>query len=567
MILSASGWRGIFARDGNEESSDCAVAAECLDMVFGAATVFARFLKKSSGGAGKPVVLLGTDTRPTGPEAVRVARAALENEGCETRVIGITAAPEIMAYSRTLGAELRGERPGGFIFISASHNPIGHNGLKFGLPDGGVLPPGDAEKLIADFRSGSWRAHKVPFATEGEAGLKRRSLDAYRAFAGEVIAGDGISAAELKDLLRNALSERPLGVVCDFNGSARAASIDRDFFADYGIRFFAINDTPGKIAHRIVPEGDALEPCRRLLEDRHRIDPAFVLGYVPDCDGDRGNLVIWDDASGKCRVPDAQEVFALACLAELCHLRMSARAEGSVVAVNDATSMRIDRLAASFGAEVRRAEVGEANVVSLARKLREAGKTVRILGEGAAGGNIIHPQAVRDPLCTIMGMVKLLRLRNFFRPGELPSPGELSASLPAFVTTSTYENSALLHIRSSDHAALKREYQKIFCARWPEIRKKFLAGRGLNEARAFRYNGTEEVPCDDDYGAAGRGGLKINFCDESGLARAALWMRGSATEPVFRVMADVEGNDAALERALISLQRDMAGDADLRIAG
>jgi phosphoglucomutase len=39
-------------------------------------------------------------------------------------------------------------------------------------------------------------------------------------------------------------------------------------------------------------------------------------------------------------------------------------------------------------------------------------------------------------------------------------------------------------------------------------------------------------------------------------------MRGSATEPVFRVMADVEGRDRQAERYLIDWQRSMVSEAD-----
>ena len=55
---------------------------------------------------------------------------------------GVTSAPEIMAYARMLD---------GFIYISASHNPIGHNGIKFGTNDGGVLNGTENAALVKDF--------------------------------------------------------------------------------------------------------------------------------------------------------------------------------------------------------------------------------------------------------------------------------------------------------------------------------------------------------------------------------------------------------------------------------
>jgi phosphomannomutase len=46
------------------------------------------------------------------------------------------------------------------------------------------------------------------------------------------------------------------------------------------------------------------------------------------------------------------------------------------------------------------------------------------------------------------------------------------------------------------------------------------------------------------------------------MERASLWMRGSGTEPVFRVMADVEGLNTALHDRLLGWHRAMLNEAD-----
>ena len=71
---------------------------------------------------------------------------------------------------------------------------------------------------------------------------------------------------------------------------------------------------------------------------------------------------------------EAQEVFALSVLAELAYLNWSGTDTGkTAVAINGPTSMRIEEIAKTFGAEIFRAEVGEANVVNLASELRDKG--------------------------------------------------------------------------------------------------------------------------------------------------------------------------------------------------
>jgi phosphoglucomutase len=309
---------------------------------------------------------------------------------------------------------------------------------------------------------------------------------------------------------------------------------------------------------------------------------------VPDCDGDRGNLVVWDEAPAKARILEAQEVFALACVAELAHLVWTGElaydnrgnaVSKAAIAVNDPTSMRIDRIATAFDVSVFRAEVGEANVVGLARRLREKGYIVRVLGEGSSGGNITHPAAVRDPINTVLALVKLLSVRSAGdRPGlfelwcDLSGQAELYradygladviASLPPFVTTGAYVEEAALKINTKDHGMLKDRYQNIFLRDWEERKDALRLRYGIQGWEAIAYNGMEEKRGISRFGEAGRGGLKICFLGGGGRAVASIWMRGSATEPVFRVMADAEGQDRRIERDLIEWQRRLIQMAD-----
>ena len=631
MILSASGWRGIFAGNGEEESkTDKISEAHCV--ISGAAAfVFAEFLR-SRAGSGKPIILLGTDTRPTCKAIIEAMMPVLISCGCEVQYAGAAAAPEIMAWARAKNSYH--ERRIGFIYISASHNPIGHNGIKFGLTDGGVLAADESSKLISRFRllmsnndfikkiesliftanltnlqfdigdqvrahtEGTYQRYESLYGAwlEKKDESKAESYKAYYDFCNEVAwNGSPLIASSLKD----ALKKRPLGIVCDFNGSARSVSVDKDFFKSLGFNFEYINGEPGQIAHRIVPEGESLEPCRARLEEAHSRDASFLIGYVPDCDGDRGNLVIWDDNLNKARPLEAQEVFALCCLAEFSHLvwtkqitnnkEQRSKRSGlcfAAVAVNDPTSMRVDRIAEIFGISVFRAEVGEANVVSLARKLREDGCLVRILGEGSAGGNITHPSAVRDPLHTVLAAAKMFSLRSSITNEQAENSqgglfkiwcelsgqtekyrgdftlADIIESLPPFVTTPAYNKDAVMRINTEDHALLKNRYQQIFIREW-ELKKDELKTRfGFSAWEAVAYNGTAETRNLKNFKDAGKGGLKMLFKDDSGREIAYIWMRGSATEPVFRIMADIQGADNQLERDLLEWQRKMIMEAD-----
>ncbi|MDR2101397.1 MAG: phosphatidylglycerol lysyltransferase [Treponema sp.] len=611
MILSASGWRGIFAANGDEESTAGEIRPVHRVIVSAGAKVFADYLKKNRG-TEHPVIIVGMDTRPTGEAIADSMIRTFIAEGCRVRFAFITAAPEIMAYARGAGeGDAQCSKTGdygpaqGFVYISASHNPVGHNGIKFGLTDGGVLPGEEAGILINNFRVLLSEPDRIARAaaainradiagvekiyTEAPE-VKQAAYGTYLRFTREVAAGTAVPLEQdrLFDSITRGLREHSLGMVIDFNGSARTLSIDREFLGSLGIRCHCLNDKPREIAHRIVPEGESLEPCRRYLEEVHKKDPSVIMGYVPDCDGDRGNLVIWDEGEKQARSLEAQEVFALACVSELAHqvwtgeltYDLKGNAMNKVaLAVNDPTSMRIDRIAKAFDVSVFRAEVGEANVVSLARKLREQGYRVRILGEGSAGGNITHPAAVRDPINTVMSLVKLLTIRStgskkgFFEfwcsladKSEVYRPdfslADIIATLPAFITTGAYTPEAVLRVKTADHGLLKSRYQRIFLREWEERREALKLRYGITGWEAAAYIGIEEKRGLADFGEARRGGLKITFINRPGNETAAIWMRGSGTEPVFRIMADVEGSDKRMERDLIEWQRHLVTQAD-----
>ncbi|HNY21360.1 MAG TPA: hypothetical protein PKO22_04335, partial [Treponemataceae bacterium] len=349
------------------------------------------------------------------------------------------------------------------------------------------------------------------------------------------------------------------------------------------------------IAHRIVPAGESLSYCAREIE-RLRAEGSTPdernasLGYVPDCDGDRGNIVYWNEKEGCAKALEAQEVFALSVIAELSDLvyrgivsvKDGKATPPVAVAVNDPTSLRIEAIAKAFGASVLRAEVGEANVVNLAREARSSGSIVRILGEGSNGGNITHPSAVRDPLNTVCALLKLLVLRgDESRPGLFRiwlrlsgqadaandnfTLADIIATLPAFVTTSVFEKDAMLKISTTDHAELKRRFQRVFLREWEAKKDELMSRHGFASWVAIANNGTRETRGIGDFGASGKGGLKVQFLDSSNSPAGFIWLRGSGTEPVFRILADAKGGDARVERELLAWLTRMVLEADAKI--
>lgn len=518
-----------------------------------AVSSFAQFLRVSS-----PVVLVGMDSRPTSRLIAAAIVQSLLSCGAIVRFAGITAAPEIMAAGASLD---------GFILVTASHNPIEYNGLKFGR-GGAVLSAEENAALSAIYRAKCDAGNALPDAQKcltdykhvdaevvyrAQEATKRKVLEAYKSFVEKII-GDV------------SFGEEGFAVLADFNGGARAMSIDKDFFAEKGVSFCSMNDganAPLAPVHGIVPEGENLVPLAKEMERMHKeksnapapygvavTPPPPILGYMTDCDGDRGNIVYWDEEENKAKILTAQEVFALCAM----HYLKQDKNKKKGIAVNCATSGLIDEVAAMCGAVVFRSEVGEANVAGAASKAREAGYSVPIAGEGSNGGLITYPSKVRDPIMTVFALLSLLR--------EYGSIKAALKTFPRYATTGTAEDRAQLHIKNKD--AIKAHIKGIFLRGWQKKADELKAKYGIASYDTALTNGISErilrQGSADDWNN-GSGGLKVRLFDSNGAQTAFLWMRASGTENVFRVVCDVKGGKKAEEEELLAWWRGMIEEA------
>jgi phosphoglucomutase len=584
MILSASGWRKVFCNSGEEQDSSPEIgSANSLISQVAADTFFDYLVDKTK--QDFPVIAIGTDTRPTGKLIANAMIRALINKNAIIQFLGITAAPEIMAYSKKLD---------GFIYISASHNPIGHNGMKFGINDGGVLTASENAILTKEFlkklndekyleklteECNNCPTSKLNSVYNNCESSKYNAIKTYSDFMNETISDTSniIEQNKFFSLIDDYSSQNKIGIVCDFNGSARTASIDKEFFTKHNINFYSINSKPGEIVHEIIPEAENLVYVAKEMERLHSENHHdVVLGYMPDCDGDRGNIVYWDEKQNKSIILKAQEVFSLSVLAELTFSLWKNKNNESfkqAVVVNCPTSMRINEIAEKLGAKIFRAEVGEANVVNLSREIRNSGYTVRILGEGSNGGTITYPSSVRDPLNTLFAILKLLILRdnnglfniwcdklNIKYNGSF-TLSDVLLTIPCYTTTGVSENRAILKIKQTNHSILKRNFQKNFEEAWKKnpIIKKY----GFTAWECVITNGTKETRNVKDFSLSEKGGLKIIFYKGDNNPVAFIWMRGSGTEPVFRVMCDVKGNEIEEEKELLEFETMLLQKSDI----
>lgn len=290
MIRSISGWRAIFAADGNPESSATSIPAPMQYLASAMALSYTRLLAEK-GREGR--VLIACDGRPTGPTIADIMIRVFRYLGRGVDFAGIISSPQATALAAA-DAEISG-----LCYITASHNPPGYNGVKWTDELGRVLSSRDASRLsdILDSVVTPWEfgenlrrlvvlcpeADVFP-VVESQARVIARADAAYRESVTSR-AGRGLELSALKPLLA------PTSVIADFNGGARGTGIDGELLEELGATLYALHPTPGDIAHSIEPEGTALDECRAELESRLAAGEPVLLGYVADNDGDRGNLV------------------------------------------------------------------------------------------------------------------------------------------------------------------------------------------------------------------------------------------------------------------------------------
>ena len=540
-ILSASGWRHVFA--SHEEDHAGELSKSNCALCYAIARAYAGCIAADT-------VVIGTDSRPTGHAIKSICTKVLSSRGIRVLDSGVSASPQIMAYSQVKGIP--------FFYISASHNPVGHNGFKFG--DHGAV-----------YERETWDQLKTALYKEVDE-LDSDTLQGVLNSADPVVEkAIGIEDIYLGFVLDTAAKGRDKSVFCeklkgagislvvDYNGSARALCREERLLERVGCKVWAINND--SIVHAIVPEGENLEPCARELEKAYAQDPSYCLGYTPDNDGDRGNLV-YIDPEGKAQILQAQEVFALALLSELCS------AKGKLGAVyNGPTSLRSDRICEAFGAEVFRSEVGESNANGLADLKRREGYSIPLCGEGSNGGSIVYPACVRDPLNTIFAVLDLLTSPEALAKwtGDPKAGlGKVIAALPGFTTTPSFSSQAKLKIRHPDYPRLKTAYERLLELRIGKLMD-ILGKWGLTSFQEIQYEGPVSRQGKLEDGPKMRtglatGGLKIQFYDKAGKAQAFIWMRPSGTEPVFRIEADAF--DKSLHDYLLQVQRSLIEEAD-----
>ena len=313
---------------------------------------------------GRGLVVVGRDSRPSGPMVSAAVTAGLLSVGCDVLDVGLASTPATALNILTA-------RAAGGMVITASHNPQPWNGLKFLLANAIAPPPETAEQIFAVMRARSFQ-----FAPVEMIGSIRNDSSAAAAHVEKVLSTVSVDA----------IRRRRFKVVLDSVNGAGGPEGKR-LLDELECTLVHIHGEPtGLFAHTPEPLAENLTELAAEVR-KHGAD----IGFAQDPDADR--LAIVDDQG---RYIGEEYTVVLAAMQAL-------KQKPGPVAVNLSTSRMIEEVAARFGCMVHRTAVGEANV---ARAVLQRGCVIG--GEG--NGGVIDPQVVcvRDSLVAMARTLSLL---------------------------------------------------------------------------------------------------------------------------------------------------------------
>ncbi len=282
------------------------------------ATMYALGVALAHRVSGAPV-LLGMDTRESGPGIARALAAGLSAGRSKTVSVGVIPTPGVAYLCRTTDAAAA-------ISISASHNPFEDNGVKIFGHDGMKVPDAVEEQIEDELRALRREDVTIPDMPVTE------SADLIEAYERFLISGVPPAALKGKKVVLDA-------------GHGAAHRIAPDVFRRAGAEVVVIHDAPD--GRNINESSGALHPehLAQVVVEQHA-------DYGVAFDGDADRAIFADDAG---RIRDGDEIIYLWAK----HFRLP------LVVTTVMSNFGFERQLKEDGIELLRANVGDKYVLEL----------------------------------------------------------------------------------------------------------------------------------------------------------------------------------------------------------
>ncbi|NLM37110.1 MAG: phosphoglucosamine mutase [Firmicutes bacterium] len=236
--------------------------------------------QKKGQAAGNGRLLVGRDTRVSGEMLEAALVAGITSTGVQVELLGVLPTPGVAYLTRKLKAEAG-------VMISASHNPVGDNGIKF-FDENGYKLDDDLEAEIESFLTAEERGNEIPRPVGLAVGRVLPQTAVAEEYAKFLVATAGRSFAGVTVVLD-----------CAFGATYQIAP---KVFAELGAKVIALHAEDD--GSRINVRCGSTHPG--LLQEEV-VRRGAQIGFAYDGDGDRviavdekGELVDGDQIMGIC---------------------------------------------------------------------------------------------------------------------------------------------------------------------------------------------------------------------------------------------------------------------------
>ncbi|MDD4179482.1 MAG: phosphoglucosamine mutase [Candidatus Margulisbacteria bacterium] len=329
LKISISGVRGFVP--------DSLTPEVCLDF----AKAFGTYL-------GGGTVVVGTDPRKSSEFIKGIIFSGLLSTGCKVIDLGICPTP-------TVGVMVTELEAAGGIVITASHNPLPWNGLKFMRGDGIFLNETQANKFLKIYESKQFTSAEPQGVDIDYSGI------------------DIHIKRVLKIINRSAIKKKRFTVAVDGCNGAGSVALPK-LLEKLGCRVIPINvDLRAPFPHPPEPTPENLTVLVALVKEK-KAD----IGFAMDSDADR--LAVISDEGAPLGEESTLALAVKFALMQNPHLAAKKR----LIIVNLSTSRAINDICRDFQATCIRTKVGEVHV-------SEELKSLKGLIGGEGNGGVIYP--------------------------------------------------------------------------------------------------------------------------------------------------------------------------------
>ena len=355
LIISASGARGVIGESLTPER------------VVRLAAAFGNFI-----GSGRIVV--GYDSRTSGPMMMHSVYAGLLATGCDILDVGMCPTPTILFMSRV-------EQADGSIVITASHNPAEWNGLEFAAQAGRLLNGQDLKSFLDIYHN-----QKLRLCSWNKQGKIKKLNQAISHHINAILEAQWVDLEQTHS--------RQLSVVIDA-GNGVGSRISPVLLRALGCKVSEVFCHPdGSFPRPSEPYPEALSKLCQTVQS-----VGADLGLAHDGDADR--LVIVDELG---HAISSEYTFAL-----VADFLLGKTDQPAFIVATISTSRLIEDVAHRHKAELFRVPVGVSFVVEKMKQLSKDNPEALVLGGEGTGGVILpNWQHTTDGIAAISVIVQML---------------------------------------------------------------------------------------------------------------------------------------------------------------